>query len=142
MTSLRLISLMYPHLSYSNTARSGLRTFLLPHYVDHKYPPARSLISTPRYTAMFFLRLSTSVLVCYIARLALAERNDGVRLAIGPTCKPLSITGATGDVNAGIQNIRKFKTIVRDIPHLKTSTSTNKFSCRFLLGTGMIAFIR
>lgn len=60
------------------------------------------------------LRLSTSTLVFSFASLAIAEYNDGIRLAIKPTCKPLNATGASGDTNAGL-NLKYYKTIVRYI---------------------------
>lgn len=54
-----------------------------------------------------------------LATLALASpsvndtsRNDGIHLAIGPTCGKLSFTGNTSDLNAGLWDLKRYKTIV------------------------------
>ncbi|KAG8743861.1 hypothetical protein FRC10_011329 [Ceratobasidium sp. 414] len=39
-------------------------------------------------------------------------RNDGIHLAIGPTCGRLTTTGNTSDLNAGLWDIKRYKTIV------------------------------
>ncbi|KDN44610.1 hypothetical protein RSAG8_05375, partial [Rhizoctonia solani AG-8 WAC10335] len=39
------------------------------------------------------------------------SRNDGIHLAIGPTCGRLSSTGNTSDLNAGL-DLKRYKTIV------------------------------
>ncbi|KAH7333651.1 hypothetical protein B0J17DRAFT_133041 [Rhizoctonia solani] len=39
-------------------------------------------------------------------------RNDGVHLAIGPTCGRLTSTGNTSDLNAGLWDLKWYKTIV------------------------------
>lgn len=41
-----------------------------------------------------------------------AERNDGIKLVIGPTCGKLTVTGNVTDANRGLRNIKKYKTIV------------------------------
>lgn len=61
---------------------------------------------------MVSLKLSAPALILYGVNLALAQTNDGIKLAIGPTCKTLSTTGATGDANAGLLAINQYKTIV------------------------------
>ncbi|KAF8602220.1 hypothetical protein BDV93DRAFT_538435 [Ceratobasidium sp. AG-I] len=39
-------------------------------------------------------------------------RNDGIHLVIGPTCGKLSASGNTSDLNAGLWDIGRYKTIV------------------------------
>ncbi|KAG8697607.1 hypothetical protein FRC08_006416 [Ceratobasidium sp. 394] len=39
-------------------------------------------------------------------------RNDGIHLAIGPTCGKLTATGNTSDLNAGLWDLKRYKTIV------------------------------
>lgn len=39
-------------------------------------------------------------------------RNDGIHLAIGPTCGKLTTSGNTSDLNAGLWDIHRYKTIV------------------------------
>ncbi|KAB5593739.1 hypothetical protein CTheo_2819 [Ceratobasidium theobromae] len=39
-------------------------------------------------------------------------RNDGIHLAIGPTCGRLTAAGNTSDVNAGLLDLKRYKTIV------------------------------
>ncbi|CAE6474993.1 unnamed protein product [Rhizoctonia solani] len=39
-------------------------------------------------------------------------RNDGIHLAIGPTCGRLTSTGNTSDLNAGLWDLKRYKTIV------------------------------
>ncbi|KAG8712147.1 hypothetical protein FRC09_020183 [Ceratobasidium sp. 395] len=39
-------------------------------------------------------------------------RNDGIHLAIGPTCGRFTITGNTSDLNAGLWDLKQYKTIV------------------------------
>ncbi|KAG8724279.1 hypothetical protein FRC09_020489 [Ceratobasidium sp. 395] len=41
-----------------------------------------------------------------------AATNDGITLAISPTCGKLSTSGNTADVNAGLLDIKSYKTIV------------------------------
>ncbi|ELU37528.1 GDSL-like lipase/Acylhydrolase domain-containing protein [Rhizoctonia solani AG-1 IA] len=41
-----------------------------------------------------------------------AERNDGIKLVIGPTCGKLTPTGNVTDVNSGLLDIKNYKTIV------------------------------
>ncbi|KEP46283.1 GDSL-like lipase/acylhydrolase [Rhizoctonia solani 123E] len=40
------------------------------------------------------------------------NRNDGIHLAIGPTCGRLTSTGNTSDLNAGLWDLKRYKTIV------------------------------
>ncbi|KAG8706516.1 hypothetical protein FRC09_002377 [Ceratobasidium sp. 395] len=39
-------------------------------------------------------------------------RNDGIHLAIGPTCGKFTATGNTSDLNAGLWDLKQYKTIV------------------------------
>lgn len=48
----------------------------------------------------------------HVIRASSAAYNDGIHLAIGPTCGPPSTTGSVADVNAGLQVLNKYKTIV------------------------------
>ncbi|PVF97902.1 hypothetical protein CPB86DRAFT_826166 [Serendipita vermifera] len=41
-----------------------------------------------------------------------STRNDGIHLAIGPTCGRLTANGNSSDVNAGLFDLKKYKTIV------------------------------
>ncbi|KAG8742158.1 hypothetical protein FRC10_001966 [Ceratobasidium sp. 414] len=43
---------------------------------------------------------------------ASAATNDGITLAISPTCGKLTTTGSTADINAGLLDIKSYKTIV------------------------------
>ncbi|KAG8728433.1 hypothetical protein FRC11_011070, partial [Ceratobasidium sp. 423] len=47
-----------------------------------------------------------------VATGSVAERNDGIKLVIGPTCGKLTGTGNVTDANRGLQNLKKYKTIV------------------------------
>ncbi|CAE6335810.1 unnamed protein product [Rhizoctonia solani] len=65
---------------------------------------------------MFITSIS---LVTLLSSLALAtsatnytNRNDGIHLAIGPTCGKLTSTGNTSDLNAGLWDLKHYKTIV------------------------------
>ncbi|CAE6477649.1 unnamed protein product [Rhizoctonia solani] len=41
-----------------------------------------------------------------------AEQNDGIKLAIGPTCGKLTTSGNVADVNSGLLDLKQYKTIV------------------------------
>ncbi|CAE6442835.1 unnamed protein product [Rhizoctonia solani] len=61
--------------------------------------------------------MSLSKLTFLVGMLALvagsaAERNDGIKLVISPTCGKLTATGNATDVNRGLRNLREYKTIL------------------------------
>ncbi|KDN44609.1 hypothetical protein RSAG8_05374, partial [Rhizoctonia solani AG-8 WAC10335] len=61
--------------------------------------------------------MSLSKLTFLVGVLALvagsaAERNDSIKLVIGPTCGKLTATGNATDANRGLRNLREYKTIV------------------------------
>ncbi|CAE6335829.1 unnamed protein product [Rhizoctonia solani] len=47
-----------------------------------------------------------------LVAVGLAERNDGIKLVIGPTCGKLTTAGNVTDANHGLQGLKKYKTIV------------------------------
>jgi hypothetical protein len=55
---------------------------------------------------------STAILTGLVLAADNATRNDGIHLAIGPTCGKLTTTGNPSDLNAGLGNITRYKTIV------------------------------
>ncbi|KAH7333650.1 hypothetical protein B0J17DRAFT_721542 [Rhizoctonia solani] len=60
---------------------------------------------------MTLFNLNFAVLALTIVASA-AERNDGIKLAIGPTCGKLTTSGNVADVNSGLPDLKQYKTIV------------------------------
>ncbi|CAE6509432.1 unnamed protein product [Rhizoctonia solani] len=62
---------------------------------------------------MHFSKLSSIAgVLALVAAGSVAERNDGIKLVIDPTCGKLAATGNVTDANRGLRDLKKYKTIV------------------------------